>query len=431
MQHVFVLDHERMPLSPCHSARARQMLRDGKAAVYRRYPFTIILKERIGGDTQPLQIKFDPGSKTTGVALVQENKSGLVVVWGAEITHRGKVIKEKIDARKLFRRGRRDRNTRYREMRGWNRKRGMNKGWIPPSIRSRVDNIINWFVRLDRLSPIRSIGYELVKFDMQKMKNAEISGVEYQQGELQGYEVREYLLEKWKRKCSYCGKMGCPLEIEHVVPRSRGGSNRVSNLVLACEGCNKKKGTKTAAEFGYPEIHNLAKAPLRDAGVINQIRWVIYERLKGIGLPIEVGSGAQTKFNRTIQGYPKAHWIDASCVGKSGESIFIPTDLKPLLIKAMGRGHRQMQRVNKFGFPCAKPRERIKRRSGYQTGDIVRCVIGGKKYAGIYTARIAECGKGNQFAVRRLDDPKAPKMHLTNPNKMKIIQMSDGYSYSF
>jgi 5-methylcytosine-specific restriction endonuclease McrA len=83
---------------------------------------------------------------------------------------------------------------------------------------------------------------ELVKFDTQLMENPDISGIEYQQGELAGYEVREYLLEKWGRKCAYCSETDLPLQIEHIIPRSRGGSDRVSNLTLACEGCNRLKG---------------------------------------------------------------------------------------------------------------------------------------------------------------------------------------------
>jgi hypothetical protein len=133
---------------------------------------------------------------------------------------------------------------------------------------------------------------ELVRFDMQLLENAEISGIEYQQGTLFGYEVREYLLEKWGRKCAYCGKTGVPLEIEHIVPRARGGSQRVSNLTLACEPCNTKKGTQTAGEFGHPAVQAQAKRPRHDAAAVNATRWALSRRLKATGLPVETGTGA-------------------------------------------------------------------------------------------------------------------------------------------
>src|SRR5689334_3470540 len=117
MQKVFVLDHAKQPLAPCHPARARELLAKGKAAVYRRYPFTLILKERTGGETQPIQIKFDPGSKTTGIALAQKNQDGFTAIWGAELTHKGQAVVESLAKRLALRRGRRQRHTRYRASR--------------------------------------------------------------------------------------------------------------------------------------------------------------------------------------------------------------------------------------------------------------------------------------------------------------------------
>ena len=127
---------------------------------------------------------------------------------------------------------------------------------------------------------------ELVRFDMQKIQNPEISGVEYQQGELMGYEVREYLLEKWDRKCAYCGKTDIPLEIEHIVPKSKGGSNRVGNLTLACTACNRKKGNKPLEQFlsRKPEllkrIQKQSGVPLKDAGAVNASRWDLFRTLE-------------------------------------------------------------------------------------------------------------------------------------------------------
>jgi 5-methylcytosine-specific restriction endonuclease McrA len=242
MQRVFVLDSNRKPLMPCHPARARKLLSSGKAAVYRRYPFTIILKHRSDGEVQPVELKLDPGSKTTGIALVAHFQKGREAIWAAHLHHRGEAIRLALEKRRVIRQSRRNSKTRYRPARFDHRRRP--EGWLPPSLRSRVDNMKNWTIRLLQWVPITSIAVEVVRFDTQKMQNPEISGVEYQQGELQGYEVRQYLLEKWGRKCAYCDQEGVPLEVEHMVPRSKGGSNRVSNLTLACNSCNLEKGNR-------------------------------------------------------------------------------------------------------------------------------------------------------------------------------------------
>ncbi len=179
MSKVFVIDSYYQPLNPVHPGRARLLLKQGKASVYRRFPFTIILKAIIEQPmVAPLRLKIDPGSKTTGIAVVNE-KSG-EVVFAANLEHRGEEIKKRLDDRRAIRRSRRHRKTRYRAPRFNNRKR--KKGWLPPSLESRVSNSMTWVNRLCRSCPIAAISQELVKFDLQKMEKPEISGVEYQHG---------------------------------------------------------------------------------------------------------------------------------------------------------------------------------------------------------------------------------------------------------
>ncbi|MFP4655090.1 MAG: RNA-guided endonuclease IscB, partial [Methanohalobium sp.] len=151
------------------------------------------------------------------------------------------------------------------------------EGWIPPSLQSRVDNIQSWVRKLMKLIPISSISYENIKFDTQLMKTPEIEGVEYQQGTLQGYEVREYLLEKFQKTFVYCCGQDVQLEIENIVPRSRGGSDRVSNMAIACHDCNQNKCNMTAEEFGHPEVHDKARKPLKDTAVVNSTRWKVLD----------------------------------------------------------------------------------------------------------------------------------------------------------
>jgi 5-methylcytosine-specific restriction endonuclease McrA len=348
---VFVVDTNKTPLAPCHEDRARRLLKSGKAAIYRRFPFTIILKHAVENPQVPdLRVKLDPGSKITGVAVV-DDKTGKVV-YAAELAHRGQAIKAALDDRRAIRRSRRNRQTRYRKPRWLNRRR--KAGWLPPSLQSRIANILTWVQRLARVCNITAISQELVKFDMQLMENPDISGVEYQQGTLAGYEVREYLLHKWERKCTYCGKENIPLQVEHIVPRAKGGTNRVSNLCLACEKCNLAKGTRDIKDFLkkkpdlLKKILSQAKAPLGDAAAVNATRWELFRRLQGFGLPIECGSGGLTKYNRTIRELPKTHWLDAACVGKSTPETVTIAGVRPLFIKACGLGCRHRCLPDKY-----------------------------------------------------------------------------------
>jgi len=424
MQKILVLDKNKKALMPCHPGRARELLKKGKAAVYRCYPFTIILKEREGGEVQPLELKVDPGSKTSGISLVALFKRGWVVIWAANLHHRGQTIKLNLDKRRGVRRSRRNRKTRYRKARFLNRTRP--KGWLAPSLNSRVDNIYHWADKLIGFTPIEAIVVETVRFDMQQMVNPEIGGVEYQQGELLGYEVREYLLEKWRRKCAYCDAEGLPLEVEHIIPRSRGGSNRVSNLTLACKRCNQVKGSQDVAVFlahdrlRLKRILSQVKQPLKDAAAINAIRYAIGNKLKLFGLPVSFWSGGRTKYNRVAQGYTKDHWIDAACVGETGQSVHISEKLRPLTIKATGRGSRQMCRVDRYGFPRTKPKQ-FKRVHGFQTGDIVKAIVPSGKKAGTHLGRVAIRIKGS-FRVGKVDG--------ISWKYCQLLQQTDGYEYA-
>lgn len=426
MSNVFVLDTNKQPLNPVHPGRARIFLAQGKAAVYRRYPFTLILKVAVEQpDLQPLRIKIDPGSKTTGLALV--NDASGEVVFAAELSHRGYAIKEALDQRRAVRRSRRQRKTRYRKPRFQNRRR--REGWMPPSLESRVANVVTWVQRLQRVAPLTALSQELVKFDLQQMDNPEISGVEYQHGTLWGYEVKGYLLEKWQRKCAYCGAENTPLQIEHIHARANGGTNRISNLCLACEPCNLAKGRQDIRVFlaKKPEVLDRilaqAKAPLKDAAAVNTTRWLLYRRLQALGLPVEVGSGGLTKFNRTARELPKAHWIDAACTGMSTPEQVKIAGVVPLLVTANGHGNRQKCNVNELGFPCSKPKG-AKKVKGFQTGDIVRAVVTTGTKQGISVGRVLVRASGS-FDIRT----KQGRVQGISHRFCTPVHKNDGYSY--
>lgn len=416
MSYVFVLDRNKRPLDPVHPGWARKLLTSGQAAVFKRYPFTLILTAVLPEvPVQPLRLKLDPGSRTTGLALVNDTSGQ--VLFAAEITHRGQQVKAALDTRRAVRRSRRSRKTRYRPARFLNRRRP--KGWLPPSLESRLANVTTWVARLRRLCPITALSQELVKFDLALMQQPEISGIEYQQGELAGYECREYLLEKWQRRCAYCGATHIPLEVEHLIPKSRGGSDRLSNLVLACHDCNQRKGNQTAAEFGFPQLQAQARRPLKDAAAVNAARWTLYERLQATGLPVETGSGGRTKYNRALRGLPKTHCCDALCVGISTPAVVSIKGIQPLVIEAKGHGTRQMCGTNVAGFPI-RHRSRKKRQFGYQTGDLVRAVIPSGTNAGQHIGRVTIRARPS-FRLKGLD------VHL---KYLTLLQKGDGYAYS-
>lgn len=421
---VFVLSSDKKPLTPCHSARARQLMRQGRAAVFRRFPFTIIIKDRelAQCEVKSLRLKLDPGSKITGIAVVQEESNR--VIWAAELQHRGHIIRDALKARNACRRARRNRKTRYRAPRFDNRCRPA--GWLPPSLQHRVDTTMTWVRRLERFAPISKLSVEDVKFDTQKLQNPEVTGVEYQKGELAGYEVREYLLEKWHRKCAYCGKTDIPLQVEHIEPVCRGGSNRVSNLTLSCKCCNNEKGTQSIKEFLVAKPEKLAqllrqaKNSLSDMAAVNSTRKALLERLLAMEHEVETGSGAQTKMNREAMGLPKLHWIDAACVGGTGATVLISHILQTLKIIATGHGLRKRCRTNAFGIPIAHAKN-AKKYAGFQTGDHVIAIIPDGKFSGRHVGRVAIRHRPS-FRLNGFD---------VNPKNLRRIQRADGYAYKF
>jgi 5-methylcytosine-specific restriction endonuclease McrA len=352
-------------------------------------------------------------------------------VWGANLSHRGAAIRANLDRRRCLRRGRRGRKTRYRQARFDNRTRRATSGgkWLAPSIKSRVDNVVVWYGRLNRLALIGEAHIETIRFDMQKMANPEIAGVEYQQGTLAGYELREYLLEKFGRACAYCGKQGVPLQIEHIQPKALGGSDRASNLAIACRPCNEKKAAQPIETFLatkpdlLKKIKVQSKAPLRDAAAVNSARYALGNEIKAFGLRTSFWSGGRTKFNRTAQGYEKDHWIDAACVGETGAAVYIPPGFKPLPVKATGRGSHQTVRTDPYGFP-RNGAGRCKRVFGFQTGDRVRLAQPSGKYAGTHTGRLAGIRADGRF------DLKSKDQKITSGYKnFSLIQRGDGYEY--
>lgn len=333
--------------------------------------------------------------------------------------------------RAQLRRGRRSRNLRYRAPRYRNRARPA--GWLPPSLQHRVDTVVGQVRRLQRWVPVQEIHMERVSFDVSALAaGRDLAGVEYQQGTLAGYEVREYLLEKWRRRCAYCGATGVPLNIDHIRPRARGGSNRIINLTLACIPCNEAKAAADIRKFLAAKPRQLerilaqAKAPLRDSAAMNATRWRLSKSLAELGAPVHAWSGGRTKRNRTRAGLPKTHTLDALSVGRldhdMSESIVRhPTAV--LIVTATGRGRYQRTTPDRYGFPrLVKPRN--KTQYGFATGDLVRAVVPSGKKAGTHTGRVAVRSSGS-FNVRT-NHGLVQGIHHRH---IRLLQRADGYGY--
>ena len=372
---VFVINKNGTPLMPCKSAKARHLLEAGKAEVVQWTPFTIRLLWDCEEETQDITLGIDAGYTHVGFSAVTSDKELIA----GELTLRSD-IKRLLEKRRAYRRTRRSRKW-HREPRFDNR--GIPKGWLAPSIRHKLDSHIKLIEKIKKLLPITKIVIEVASFDAQKMRNPEISGIEYQQGELQGYEVREYLLEKFNRKCAYCGKKDVPLEIEHIIPKSRGGSDRVSNLTIACHECNQSKGSQTAEEFGYPKIQTKAEKTLKATAFMNLVRSRMVDLLN-----CDQTYGYITKHDRTELGLLKSHATDAFVIaGGDGQERAGHI----VISKQVRRQNRSLFKANFLKGGKLK-RNTVKEVKGFKRFDKVKyedkeCFIHGLRSSGYFDIR--------------------------------------------
>ena len=350
---VFVLNKSKKPLDMISNAKARILLKNKLAVVVKVYPFTIRLKDnRCGSKDRAYTVKLDPGSKTTGIAIIDDKNA---VVMLAELEHRGRIIKKNLDSRRVVRRSRRQRKTRYREARFLNRIKP--QGWLAPSVKSRADNVINFIRKYKKLLNIVKVEIERVSFDTAQMSSEiKLYGVNYRQGSLYQKKLREFIFSRSNGKCSYCGKQA--QEIDHIVPRSKGGTDSSYNLVASCRSCNERKSNLTLKEFdkimNKDYSHLEPKKLPKDAAIVQSARNYTVKEISKLVADTKSYDAWLTKYNRDELGLPKQHYYDALSVGNAQDYKFL-TD-KVLIISAKGRGSRQMCRMDKFGFPRTSPK---------------------------------------------------------------------------
>lgn len=426
---VFVLSSDGKPLMPCHPARARELLARGRAVVARRVPFVIRMKDRTRAESgvHGLQLRIDPGSEGTGLVLTDEKtevgERGAVVtvrrgLFATELRHRGDQIRTCMQQRAGYRRRRRSANNRYRAPRSRNRTHPA--GWLSPSVRHRVDTTFSLAARLSRYAPVTEIHVERVAFSMRQEEH-QARGT-----------VRTRLQAKWNSTCAYCGATGVRLNVEHVRPRSRGGSSRISNLVLACVPCNRAKGSESVEDFLAHRPEQLAtvlgqiESPLDDAAAMNALSPRLSEALNALGKPVHCWSGRLTKTNRDFCGMRKTHTLDALSVGRldreSGDRI-VRFSGRVLVAKATGRGSYARTTPDRYGFPRLR-RSRTKQHFGFVTGDLVRATLPTGTWAGTWTGRVSVRARGQHSVTVPVGRINVSHKHLS------LLQRGDGYQYS-
>lgn len=408
VRRVLVVDALRRPLAPCTSARARTLMKRGKASVLRYLPFTLILKAVVDPvTTPPCIVSIDPGTQHTGLALtLQRAQRGPLVVWHAELKLRQREIRLRVAKRAMVRRARRGRKLRRREARFLNRRRSDDR--LPPSLEHVVARSTTVIARLQRYTKLTQVRIEHVQFDTDLLLQA-VSDAQHQTL-LRRIHLKEYLYAV-HHGCVYCqgASKDRRLEIDHVVPRSAGGSNSLVNLTLACHTCNQDKGarsiplwtlshvTKTSTwskaivthapkvwarhtqlidAFNGQRYVQLAQG-LADASNMNRLRRLLGERIRRqTGLVPDYYPAYMTHYRRILSGLPKDHWIDASLVGWFNSSLpCYEVRGRPLFLETKRHQSRQMVKMNRYGFPATRSKG-PSRRNGIKSGDLVRCTRG-------------------------------------------------------
>ena len=302
---VYVLNKHGRPLMPCKPAKARHLLRDGKAIVLRTEPFTIQLLYGSSGYTQPVTLGVDAGGKHIGISATTEKKE----LYAADVELRTDIT-EKLATRRQYRRSRRNRKTRYRHSRYQNRVHSKNKGWLAPSVENKIQMHLKVVRDVYKILPIKRIIVETASFDIQKIKNPEIACEEYQYGEQLGFwNVREYVLFRDNHECQHChGKSKDKiLNVHHIESRKTGG-DAPNNLIALCETCHKKY------HKGEIELKVRRGQSFRNAAFMGIMRWTFYNRLKEQYPNVGMTYGYITKNTRIRNNLPKEHYIDAYCI---------------------------------------------------------------------------------------------------------------------
>ncbi|WP_231106969.1 RNA-guided endonuclease IscB [Anoxybacillus flavithermus] len=379
---MYVINKHGNPLMPCSPRKARILLKNKKAKVVKRTPFTIQLLYGSSGYKQPISLGVDTGTKHVGLSATTK----IQVLLEAEVQLRTD-IQELLATRRQFRRSRRNRNTRYRKARFLNRKKP--NGWLAPSIQHKVDSHIKLVKWVHSLLPITHITVEVAQFDTQKIKNPDIQGAAYQQGEQLGFwNVREYVLYRDGHTCQWCkGKSKDPvLNVHHIESRKTGGDSP-SNLMTLCKTCHDmihREGLEHEIQRRF--------SSLKDASHMTVMRWFIWNGLKKVYPHANITYGYITKCIRIANGLPKSHMVDARCI--SGNPLAKPSGTVYFL-KFVRKNNRQLHKATILKGGKRKSNKAPRFVKGFQLFDKVvyegkECFIFGRRSSGYFDLRLLD-----------------------------------------
>lgn len=319
--YVYVINKHAQPVMPCKPRTARVLLQKHKATVVKQVPFTIRLLYGSSGYRQPISLGMDAGSKYIGIVATTEKK----VLYAEELSPRNDVVKL-LSVRRQNRRTRRNRKTRYRQARFYNRIHSKHKGWLAPSVEVKIQEHISAVLRIQKMLPIAEIHVETAEFDTQRLKAMEKGkpvpvGRDYQNGEMYDqYNVRQYVLFRDGYKCQCCGRHGdgVKLHVHHKESRQTGG-DAPNNLITLCKDCHK------ALHAGTVQLSD-AKAKrgksYRDSAFMGIMRKAMVSQLRELAdIPVTETYGYITKCHRENAGLSKSHINDAIIISKNFEAV--------------------------------------------------------------------------------------------------------------
>ena len=403
---VYVINKDGKPLMPCKPSKARKLLKNNKAKVVKREPFTIQLLYGSSGYKQNIVLGVDAGSKHIGLSATTKIKE----LYAADIELRNDIV-DLLSTRRQNRRIRRNR-LRYREPRFNNRVHSKNKGWLAPSIEQKIQCHFKSVEDVYKILPVSKIIVEVASFDIQKIKNPEISGVEKQKGEqLDFWNVREYVLFRDNHICQCCnGKAkDTILNVHHIESRKTGG-NAPNNLITLCETCHKDYHN------GIIELPKTIRRGMsfKDATFMGVMRWSFYNKLKELYPNVKLTYGYITKNTRISNNLPKEHYIDARCISSNPNA----EPLGYYFYKKKVRCHnRQIYKANILKGGRKKLNQAPYLVKGFRLFDKVlydnqECFIFGRRSTGY-------------FDLRKLDGTKIH--NSASYKKIKLLETRKGY----
>jgi hypothetical protein len=336
---IFVLNKNGKPIMPTsNNGKVRLLLKEKKARVVRKSPFTIQLLYDVKNYTQCVKLGLDPGGEHVGISASTKDEE----LFCAQSDIRCD-IREEMDTRRMCRRSRRNRKTRYRKPRFDNRKRA--ECWLTPTFRSKVNDHMRLIKIVCDILPISEIVLEMTNFDIQKMKDPNINGEEYQQGDKYGFEnTKAYVRARDGHTCQFCGKKDTKLEVHHIIKRSDGGTDVVTNLVTLCSDCHKKyhRGEIEEKKFLKKIKPSLCKT-YKGATAMNVVKTFLFREIqKNFDVVATKTYGYITKMKRLENGIEKSHINDAFCIA---DNLKAERCDQPTIIKLLRRHDRSLHKL--------------------------------------------------------------------------------------